>query len=75
MRKERHAHDTLFNGDAFRDSPTAEAPIKPHSPKSGLLLNMKYSVAPINVSLREPSLFVLYYIMQWSGTTYHSFIN
>lgn len=38
-------------------------------------LNMKYSDAPLNVSLCASSLFVLHYNTQPSGTTEHSVRN
>lgn len=75
-----HADDSLnhisFNNDRFGDDP-AEISFKPQPIINSLLLelNMKYSVAPTNVGLYASPLFVLHYITQWSGTTYHSFIN
>lgn len=77
---EKHTDDSqnhiLFNNDRVRDNP-AEIAFKPQPIINSLLLelNMKYSVAPPNVGLYASSLFVLHYITQWSGTTYHSFIN
>lgn len=78
--KEKHIDDLqnhiLLNTDIFRDNP-AEISFKLCPIINSLLLgfNMKNSVAPTNVSLYASSLFVLHYITQCSGTTYHSFIN
>lgn len=77
---EKHTDDCqnniVFNNDTLRDDPAEISfELEPIINSLPLEFDMKYGVAPTNVSLYASSLFVLHYITQRSGTTYHSFIN
>ena len=77
---EKHTDDCqnniVFNNETLRDDPAEISfELEPIINTLPLEFDMKYGVAPTNVSLYASSLFVLHYITQRSGTTYHSFIN